>query len=107
MSILVAVANYWVIKRVNDDLRGRVNPTILPFGGREVRFVPENLRAAIYLRFALEISEGIGKVRECRGCSQPFTPTRRDQVFCGKNCRERASYRRRTGGPSSERDRPG
>jgi hypothetical protein len=37
-------------------------------------------------------------MRECTGCSQPFAPSRRDQMSCGKNCRERASYRRRTGG---------
>jgi hypothetical protein len=101
---LAAAARYWVIQRVNEQMRGRVNPTILPLRNAEVRFAPENLRAALYLRLAMEISEGLGQMRECAGCSQPFTPSRRDQIFCGKNCRERASYRRRAGGSRSERD---
>jgi hypothetical protein len=101
---LAAVSRYWTIQGVNEAIKGSVNPTILPLHHSELRFVPENLRAAIYLRFALEISDGIGQVRECAGCSRPFTPARRDQIYCGKNCRERASYRKRTGGPGSERD---
>lgn len=104
---VAAVARYWVIQETNQHIRGKVNPTILPLRDAKVRFVPENLRAAIYLRFALEISEGLGRVQECVGCSQPFTPKRRDQLFCDKNCRERASYRRRTGGALSERDLAG
>lgn len=101
---LAAAARYWVIQQVNEQMRGRINPTILPLRNAEVRFAPENLRAALYLRLALEISEKLGQMRECAGCSQPYTPSRRDQIYCGKNCRERASYRRRTGGSGSERD---
>lgn len=104
---LAAAARYWVIQQVNEHMRGRINPTILPLRNAEVRFAPENLRAALYLRLALEISEKLGQMRECAGCSQPFAPNRRDQMYCGKNCRERASYRRRTDGSASERDLAG
>lgn len=101
---VAAAARHWVITQVNRELRGKVHPTILPMRNAEVRFTPENLRAALYLRLALEISEGLGEMRECVGCAQPFTPSRRDQDYCGKNCRERASYRRRTRQVRSERD---
>lgn len=102
----VALARYWVMRRVNEELKGHVNATILPFLRAELRLVPDDLRTAIYLRFAMEVSEGIGRLRECDGCSRPFTPRRRDQRFCDRNCRERAGYRRRTGGIGTERDIP-
>jgi hypothetical protein len=101
---LAAAARYHLIVKVNEQLKGRVHPYLLPFRTSTIRFVPDALLAAIYLRFAFEISEGIGRLRECLGCAQTFVPSRRDQRYCSKNCRERASYRRRTGGAATERE---
>jgi hypothetical protein len=101
---LAAAARYHLIVKVNEQLKGRVDPYLLPFRASTLRFVPDSLLAAIYLRFAFEISEGIGRLRECAGCAQSFVPGRRDQRYCSKNCRERASYRRRTGGAATERE---
>lgn len=99
----VAAARFHIIRQINKRLSGHVDPYLLPFRNDALRFVPDSLLAAIYLRFAFEVSEGIGKLRECEGCAVPFVPGRSDQQYCTKNCRERASYRRRVGGPRSER----
>jgi hypothetical protein len=101
---LVAAARFHVQKELNERLRGHINPYLLPFMASKLRFFPDTLLSAIYLRFAFEVSEGIGRTRECAGCVQPFAPGRRDQLYCGKNCRERAGYRRRLRRASSERD---
>lgn len=101
---LRAVGRYHLMNEVNKKLQGSVDPKLLPFRGGTLRFVSENLLSALYLRFALEISEGIGRLKECAGCATPFVPGRRDQRFCGKNCRERDGYRRRAGRRGSERD---
>jgi hypothetical protein len=99
----VAAARFFILREINKRLAGHVDPHLLPFRAGVLRFVPDSLLSAIYLRFAFEVSEGIGRLRECEGCAQPFVPGRSDQRFCTKNCRERASYRRRTGGAKSER----
>jgi hypothetical protein len=101
---LAAVARFHVHKELNERLHGHINPYLLPFVSGKLRFFPDTLLAAIYLRFAFEVSEGIGRTRECEGCAHPFVPIRRDQRYCGKNCRERAGYRRRLGAAASERD---
>ncbi len=80
-----------------------MNPTVLPFRGSVVRFVTENVSAAIYLRLALEISEGIGNVRECRA-----VPSHSGQPVAIRSsvakCRERSSHR--TGGARQQHDLP-
>jgi hypothetical protein len=101
---LAAVARFHVHKELNERLHGHINPYLLPFLAGKLRFFPDTLLAAIYLRFAFEVSEGIGRTRVCEGCAHPFVPSRRDQRYCGKNCRERAGYRRRLGAAASERD---
>lgn len=101
---LAAAGRFYVHREINDRLRQHINAHILPFRASVLRFVPDSLLSAIYLRFALEISGGMGRMRECLGCGREFPPSRRDQNYCGKNCRERASYRRRTGRVGSERD---
>ena len=101
---VASAGRYYVHRVVNEHLRGHVNAHILPFRASILRFAPNSLLAAIYLRFALEVSGGRGRMRECLGCGMEFPPSRRDQDYCGKNCRERAYYRRRTGRPESERD---
>ena len=102
---LVAAARFHVATELNRRLRGHLNPHVLPFVSSKLRFFPDSLLSAIYVRFVFEVAEGVGRTRSCEGCAQPFEPRRRDQRFCGKNCRERAGYRRRSGDSSSERDR--
>lgn len=104
---LAAVARYYLMTELNKKLKGSVDPHLLPFQSGALRFVPNSLLTAIYLRLAFEISEGVGRLRECAGCTQPFVPGRKDQRYCGKNCRERAAYRRRTHGPDTERESAG
>ena len=89
---------------LNRRLRCHLNPHVVPFMSSKLRLSPDSLLSAIYVRFVFEVAEGVGRTRSCEGCAQPFEPNRRDQRFCGMNCRERAGYRRRTGDQSSERD---
>lgn len=88
-------ARYYVHRKVNSQLRGRVNPSVLPFLSGAIRLFPDSLAAGVWLRFAFELAGGTGKHRECEHCRMPFAVGRRDQRFCGKNCQEAAAYRRR------------
>ena len=90
-------ARYYVHKKVNGKLKGKVNLAVLPFLKGRMRFFPENLLAAIYVYFARELAGARSLERECEFCHQPFAPGRRDQRFCHKNCRELAGYHRRKG----------
>lgn len=95
-------AQYHVVRQVNERLRGKVRPVVDP-GRGTLRFWPENLLAAIYLRLAAELVGARGPERECEHCHEVFLLKRRDQRFCGKNCREAGGYHRRRsaclGGP--------
>lgn len=88
-------ARYHVHRQVNTQLRGHVSPSVLPFLDGAIRLFPDSLAAAVWLRFAFELSGGSGRQRECEHCHQPFAVRRRDQRFCGKNCQEASAYRRR------------
>lgn len=85
-------------------MRGRVGPAVLPFLGGVIRFFPDSLLAAVWVRFAQEVAGATGRERECDNCRMPFLQRRRDQRFCGKNCQEASAHRRRTAKarPSSE-----
>lgn len=87
-------AQYHVVREVNERLRGKVRPVVDP-GAGTLRFWPESLLAAIYLRFAGELVGARGPERECEHCHAVFLIKRRDQRFCGKTCREAAGYHRR------------
>lgn len=100
---LTGAARYFVMRQINKRLHGRVNPQLMPFRDEVLRFVPDSLLTAIFLRFAFEVTEGIGQLGECRGCTRPFVPRRSNQLYCTVNCKERAGYRRRSGGARSER----
>lgn len=91
----VEAARYYVHKQVNEQMRGRVSPSVLPFLDGALRLFPDSLAAAVWLRFAFELAGGVGRQRECEHCRQPFAVRRRDQRFCSKNCQEASAYRRR------------
>lgn len=87
-------ARYHIFREVNERLQGRVRP-VVDADRRTLRFWPESLLAAMYLRFAGELIGARGPERECERCHEVFLVRRRDMRFCGKNCREAASYQRR------------
>jgi hypothetical protein len=92
-------AQYHVVREVNERLRGMVRAVVDP-GIGSLRFWPESLLAAIYLRFAAELVGARGPERECERCHAVFLLKRRDQRFCGKSCREAAGYHRRRSAPA-------
>lgn len=99
-------ARFYLHRRINKEMRGRVSPAVLPFLGGVIRFFPDSLLAAVWVRFAQEVAGAPGRERECESCRMPFLQRRRDQRFCSKNCQEASAYRRRTAaarpGPETE-----
>jgi hypothetical protein len=57
-----------------------------------------DLRSAIYLQFDLQVTND-RPMQSCanRACGAPFSPTRSDQVYCTKNCKQQAKYERQKG----------
>ncbi len=57
-----------------------------------------DLRSAIYLQFLLQVTND-RPMQTCanRVCGAPFTPTRSDQVYCTKTCKQQAKYVRKKG----------
>jgi len=88
-------ARAYLTQEVNRRLRGHVHLTLGSFQDSPIRFFPDSLLAAIYLRFALELAGRSARERECEFCHMPFPVGRRDQRFCSKSCRENAGYHRR------------
>ena len=91
----VEPARYYVYKTVNAFMEGKVNLAVLPFLDRQMHFFPRNLLAAVYVHFAFSLVGAGPQQRTCEFCREPFPMRRRDQRFCGKNCREAAGYHRR------------
>jgi len=84
---------------------GSVDPQELGEAGRPpARYSPiiswscVDLRSAIYLQFLLQVTND-RPMQNCanRVCGAPFSPTRSDQVYCTKNCRQQAKYERHKG----------
>jgi hypothetical protein len=86
---------YYIHERVNDALDGKVNMAVMPLLGSVVRYVPANLLAAVYMQFAFRLAARQLPERDCPHCRQRFTPARRNQLSCTKQCRDNASYHRR------------
>lgn len=80
---------------VNTRLYGHVHIGVLPFRDSIIRHQFQDLLTAIYLLFAFELAGTQGTEKECQRCGKLFLQGRRDQRFCGKNCRELAGYHRR------------
>ena len=88
-------ALYFVHSRVNQLLRGNVSPVVLPFQGGDMVFVPENLIAALWFLFALEIGGKPRPARICASCGQPFIPMHGKMRYCSQACRQAAYEARR------------
>lgn len=93
----VAAASYVVHQEVNRRLHGQVSPAVLPFRDSELRMVPHNLLAAIYVAFAFDLAGRRREERECEYCRAIFPATNQRQRFCSESCRAAAGYRRRKG----------
>jgi len=86
---------YYVIKSVNQALAGHFDREVLPNHNYAVRYFPDSLLAAVYLRLQDRIAGGVSRERECLapGCPQRwFTPNHRRQKYCSTLCRKRAHY---------------
>lgn len=94
---LAEPARYALNKVLNGYLDGHVSPLLLPFERRgDIVFRADNLLAAMYMQFALEISGKGRRPKLCKGCGTYFTPKRSNQDYCEPNCKNRAFYKRKT-----------
>jgi hypothetical protein len=47
-------------------------------------------KAEKVLELAMELADKVTGSRNCPGCDQPFTPARKDNLYCSSRCRQRA-----------------
>ena len=95
----VAAARFYVAKRVNEQLWGRVSPAVLLLRDGAIRMFPADLLSAIYYLFALEIAGRRGGTwKICENCGMEFRG-RRDRRTCSVACK--AKLRRRRSGSTT------
>ena len=81
-------ARHYVCRMLNYHLRG-VAPSLVPWLGYKVAFMPDSLLDALWLMFMLEVN---GIVRTCWYCRGTLEPTRKDNVYCSNKCKRMAHY---------------
>lgn len=95
----VAAAKWYVAKRVNMQLQGRVSPAVLPLRDSVIRMFPTDLLAAIYYLFAEEIARRRGSTWQiCGNCGVEFRG-RRDRRTCSPACKAQLRRARLRDGP--------
>src|SRR5580704_4618840 len=47
-------------------------------------------KAEKVLELAMELADKVTGSRNCPSCDQPFTPARKDNLYCSSRCRQRA-----------------
>ncbi|MDO8614990.1 MAG: hypothetical protein Q7T33_04555 [Dehalococcoidia bacterium] len=97
---------YYVCQSVNQALEGHINRAVLPYYGYAVRYFPDSLLSAVYLRLQDRIAGAVRQERQCTapGCPQGrFIPGRSDQQYCSNLCRKRAHYHAQKEGKSDGR----
>lgn len=85
---LVAPASYFVFRSVNERMRGRVSPALLPEHGDQMALFPHDLLAALYVLFALELPQTRLPMRQCVTCGTFFYPSDKRQRHCRPACRK-------------------
>jgi hypothetical protein len=75
----------FLYREVNRRLRGHASPEVLPFKN-DLLIVPDCLLSALYVLFALELSDKL-PIRQCPNCDQFFPPKTARQVYCSDDCR--------------------
>ena len=84
-------ARRFLCDMLNFHLQG-IAPALDPGSGFEVRFVPRTPLDALWLMFTLEVD---GTVRSCWHCGGSLEPTRKDNIYCSKNCKRMAHYHKK------------
>lgn len=85
---VVEPTKYFVHLRVNKQLRGHVNPAVLPFRQGDIYMFPDSLLSAVYVSFALELSRSRQPRKLCAGCDRYFTPVDGRQGYHSPACRK-------------------
>ncbi len=82
---------YFVTSKVNQRLEGHLNAAVMPFSGSvdggEILFFPDTLLGALYLLFALEITNH-GFTKICPQCDGIFRTTNRRRDYCSDACKK-------------------
>lgn len=88
MGDILGPARHYLCDVINYHLHG-ITPTLVPGLAYKVTFRPDSLLDALWLMFMLEVN---GQIRTCWHCRSPFISTRKDNVYCSKNCKRLAHY---------------
>lgn len=88
------LVRYLLAREVNSRLQG-VSPALLPFMANRIRLTPGSLLAAVYWRFAVELSAmetGGYPERPCDYCHRLYR-ARSNKRYCSRTCKDDAYYR--------------
>jgi hypothetical protein len=94
---LIEPTRTFIHHTVNTTLAGHGCPVVPVEPRGQIWIVPDCLRAALYILFALELKGGPGlpeRVCPRPGCDRYFTPSHGLQRYCSDACRKLAHYHR-------------
>jgi hypothetical protein len=96
MGDVIGPARYYLCRMLNTHLQG-ITPSLVPWLGYKVAFMPDTLLDALWLMFMLEVN---GEKRTCWYCRGPLEAKRKDNVYCSNNCKRMDYYynKQRKGG---------
>lgn len=90
-------ARYYLLNQLEERLAGHVNPQLNLFNTEQLLMIPDSLLSALYLSFALEVSEQMGPKVKCRcGCGRDFFPEKGRRYF-DERCKKRDWWRHNRG----------
>lgn len=93
----ISPARYYLHEKLEDRLRGHLNPIFNYYGAEHILMVPDSLLSALYLSFALEIDEQLEPKVLCKcGCGRDFPPGH-GRKFYDEDCKKRDWWRRKRG----------
>jgi hypothetical protein len=94
---VVGPVRRWLAIEVNRTLRGHISLAVMHVADQPIRYVPDSLRAGVFLQFALALAGRRAAERACKYENCPrgvFFAKRPNQEYCDKRCRQNAGYHR-------------
>lgn len=93
----ISPARYYLHERLEERLKGHLNPLFSYCGAEHVLVVPDGLLSALYLSFMLEVDEQPEPNVLCKcGCGREFPPGH-GRKFYDEDCKKRDWWRRKRG----------
>jgi len=90
-------ARYHLLNKLEEQLEGHVNPRFNLFNTGQILMEPDRLLSALYVSFALEVSEQMGPKVMCQcGCGRDFFPGK-GRKYYDERCKKRDWWRHNRG----------